>query len=751
MVRGGARAKNPLPHRPTEARPAQLRLNQRGPHRRAGSRSPSLGWPAEREPRTGLPYWSLALGAMTAIALLLSTVTGATKWSFALFLGSIVGAAMGVAQMVAGVAQDKTPLRAARAGTLIVLAAALPIVFDPHTGDVFNLPKFTLLVIGALVLAALWVVAAAGRTEVPRWHNGLQWAVGALVAWVLVCALAGVDTHVSLLGNYGSYDGFYAAASFGVLFMVAAESIGPDDARSAISSVLVCAATPIVVYGAIQLHDTEVHGSVWDFINWHTSSFTSDIFSTFGNPNHLGGFLAMALPAMVVFGLGASRIWWRAGAALLTLFALVELVRTSARGAWVATIAAVFVIAVGLAPEVRRHIRLYASVAGAVVVVFAGGMAAGGSRFLSHKLSTLFQSSGGSSVWQRFQIWDAALRMAGNHPLTGVGPDNFALMYPRYQSAAWVHYLGPNYLVNGAHNIFMNFLADEGPIGLALWVLLLALIAARCVKGWRGFRREEVHSPQDAGCQRRRRTTLTVLAASMTAYVVQACFNVQQIGLSEVFWVLAGCTYAVTASAPAEVAQPQPTSRRQPARQYAGWAAPGVAGVLCLAGVVAIGVFAVAPYRADHDYWAAYQSLQQARTAASSQSGAQVTNTFFQDMSKAISLDPAEPTYPLNEALVDNSIAGHATSAATANTALMDARSAALKAVADEPLVGQYPATAAQIDLELAHLQAKAPAMAQFYLASAEHLARQALNDNPRNSQYSALMAQVRTAMKANK
>ena len=42
-----------------------------------------------------------------------------------------------------------------------------------------------------------------------------------------------------------------------------------------------------------------------------------------------------------------------------------------------------------------------------------------------------------------------AVHIAAHHPLTGIGPDAFALAYPHYQSAAWVAGLGPNYLVNG--------------------------------------------------------------------------------------------------------------------------------------------------------------------------------------------------------------------------------------------------------------------------------------------------------------
>ena len=110
--------------------------------------------------------------------------------------GGPLTAAIATSWVLVEVVKGKEGLRAARAAVIIVLSAAVPVVFDPHSGDVFNLPKYTLTVIGALVLAGLWVVAGVhdGR---PRWRNGLQWVVGAVVAWTAISAFTGVDVRVA--------------------------------------------------------------------------------------------------------------------------------------------------------------------------------------------------------------------------------------------------------------------------------------------------------------------------------------------------------------------------------------------------------------------------------------------------------------------------------------------------------------------------------------------------------------------------
>ncbi len=121
-------------------------------------------------------------------------------------------------------------------------------------------------------------------------------------------------------------------------------------------------------------------------------------------------------------------------------------------------------------------------------------------------------------------------------------------MYPQYQSAAWVAGLGPNYLVNGAHDIFMNVLADQGFIGLLLFLALLVYIGLRSVGAWRRLRSLE----RDEGLvdtvreqAQRHRLTVAVATASMVAYIVQAVFNVQQVGLSFSFWLLIGCSTVI--------------------------------------------------------------------------------------------------------------------------------------------------------------------------------------------------------------
>ena len=587
--------------------------------------------------KAGLPGWALPAGAAVFLLVVVLWATGAVAGSFAFMLGTILGAAMATGWLIAAVAKGKDGLRAARAGLLVALATFVPVIFDPHTGDVYNLPKYTLVVVAALALAGLWVVAAVHRRPLPLWRNGLQWLIGGIVVWTAVSAFAGVDTHVGLLGNYGSYDGLFLAAALGVVTMVTAEAFDVDDVRKVLAALAFAGGSVVLYYGLVQLHDVEFHGSKpWDFIHYQTSSFAGNIFSTFGNPNHLGGYLAIIFPVVVVLGLGAKRWYWRVAGGVVGIVLLVEVVRTVARGAWVAVVVATLVLAAFVAPELRRRAPVIVGGAVGALLVVVAGLAAFGHRFLAQPLSRRFsRAAAAPPSGSGLKSGGPPFTSRSKNPIAGIGPDDFALVYPKYQSAAWVKALGATYLVNGAHDIFMNVLADQGFVGLALFLAILAAIALRCAGAWRRCRATERGETIDAAAKERARSlrvTLGVVSASITAYLVQALFNVQQVGLSFTFWLLVGLLAVLSQAAgvPGHAAasrspvpgdkQPQWHERADadgtegeprrpgPSPLFVPWQT-GLAALLVIAVVVVTSLGADGPYRADHDYWAAHTSL----------------------------------------------------------------------------------------------------------------------------------------------
>jgi hypothetical protein len=74
---------------------------------------------------------------------------------------------------------------------------------------------------------------------------------------------------------------------------------------------------------------------------------------------------------------------------------------------------------------------------------------------------------GGSSMLVRWQYWHASAKMYADHPLTGVGPGNFAHFYQHYKPAAALE------SVADPHNFPLAVLTQYGPLGLLGFLVMI--------------------------------------------------------------------------------------------------------------------------------------------------------------------------------------------------------------------------------------------------------------------------------------
>jgi O-antigen ligase len=90
-------------------------------------------------------------------------------------------------------------------------------------------------------------------------------------------------------------------------------------------------------------------------------------------------------------------------------------------------------------------------------------------------------------------LWETALRIAADHPLVGIGPDNFRHTYGRYLGlAAWdtrVH----------ANNTYLEVLAGTGLLGLAAFGWLVVAAARSAVAVMR-LKPDTTHCAAFAAC-----------------------------------------------------------------------------------------------------------------------------------------------------------------------------------------------------------------------------------------------------------
>ncbi len=87
----------------------------------------------------------------------------------------------------------------------------------------------------------------------------------------------------------------------------------------------------------------------------------------------------------------------------------------------------------------------------------------------------------------RWQYWNAAAKMSADHPITGVGPGNFARSYTRYKPPAALE------SVADPHNFPLSILTQYGPFGLVGFLVMI------CIPLWRTipFSHEDTESQRN--------------------------------------------------------------------------------------------------------------------------------------------------------------------------------------------------------------------------------------------------------------
>ncbi|HKZ82436.1 MAG TPA: O-antigen ligase family protein [Anaerolineae bacterium] len=182
---------------------------------------------------------------------------------------------------------------------------------------------------------------------------------------------------------------------------------------------------------------------------------TRRLRSVYGSPNNVGLFLGRVLPialAFLLLGKGRRRTWY--GLALIPIIAAIVL--SQSRGAIFLGVPA-SILAIGLLAGGRWiWVTLGALLVGAIAAI---------PFFNSPRIQALL-GGGGTQVF-RIALWRSALNMIREHPVLGVGPDNFLYAYRgRYMlPEAWQE---PG--LSHPHNVVLDFGARLGLLGLAAFV-----------------------------------------------------------------------------------------------------------------------------------------------------------------------------------------------------------------------------------------------------------------------------------------
>ncbi len=183
------------------------------------------------------------------------------------------------------------------------------------------------------------------------------------------------------------------------------------------------------------------------------------VSALYQSPNNLALLLGRALP----FALAGALLlggWRRLGyGAAFVALALADAVTFSV-GGWLGAAAGLAVVLLGLG----RRALLWGALAA------AGGLLAAVPLLQVERVVSHLNATGASTTFVRLQLWQASLAMLRDHPILGIGLDNFLYLYRQ-------EYLPPGASaepnLSHPHNLVLHFWLALGLPGLAAFLWLL--------------------------------------------------------------------------------------------------------------------------------------------------------------------------------------------------------------------------------------------------------------------------------------
>ena len=384
-------------------------------------------------------------------------------------------------RMRADVAPPPVPTFAERAALVVLQVGAIAVVVAAAVYKQFELDRFFVpkeLVLHAVATAAALCCLARARTlRLSR----VDQLLGLFLALGLVSALfatnwwaAGRATALSLSG----------ATCFWCARMVA---------RAGFARWLIAALALAGVVGAITAL-LQTYGLRIDAFSLNRAPG-----GTFGNRNFMAHLCVIVFPALLLCTLRAESPrafgWWAAAVAAVAA----ALVLSRSRAAWLALIACAVVMLVFAFLAVRRArgiIRWRRLPLLLVIAAAGGGLSLVVPNTLNWKSDSPYLETAKSVVNYRegsgrgrLVQYKNSARMSLHHPLLGVGPGNWAVVYPTFASPG-----DPSLASDGTtanpwpSSDWMTFLSERGP---AAFVLLALAMVALLVEAVRALRTED--------------------------------------------------------------------------------------------------------------------------------------------------------------------------------------------------------------------------------------------------------------------
>lgn len=392
-----------------------------------------------------------------------------------------------------------------------------PLVLNSATSELFEFNKMMLIYIAALLVLFTWTIKSIHEKKIILRRTILDIPIIIFFTSQLLSTIFSIDRWTSFLGYYGRFNGgllsliSYFVLYYGFVTFFSYENIVRLLKISLISSVVV------ILWGLPGHFGKDLSCLVftgqWSNSCW-TEAFrpTERMFSTLGQPNWLGAYLAIHFFVGLFFYFDAvfaqkkssvkAQIVFLSYLVLVSVGILFSRSRSSYLGVMIG--AGVFLLLSANVFWLKSKdffIKTgkalgYFVIAGLLLVLIVKTGVPSIDKFITFAPKGQEQTAPVKKTFAptsldvtesldiRKIVWQGAWELGFKYPLLGTGPETFAYTY--YQVRPKAHNLTSewDYLYNKAHNEYLNYFATTGFSGIISYLLFIGVflaLAARVV------------------------------------------------------------------------------------------------------------------------------------------------------------------------------------------------------------------------------------------------------------------------------
>ena len=404
-----------------------------------------------------------------------------------------------------------TPINKKVVSWIFNFGILITIIFNSKIQDPFNSPKFW-----ALLISASWLLGYLFKFKVnfeerdKNFYNKINLIVFAYLVFLIISSLFSYNKNVSFLGETFRRNGALTYVGFAVFFLIAAKFVRFENIKIGLNKLLIVGAITST-YAFVQLSGN-------DFVQW--SAHGGSVITTLGNSNFAGASMAIFL--VLSFGqifIKSYSFYYRAVAFIISIMLLFAIFPTNARQALIILFFGLFLIILAKIYEFNSklgHLALLSGVISSILAVL-GTLQVGPLTDLLYK----------PSISIRGYYWRAGLNMFKDHPLFGVGVDNYGSFFKEYRDPQYALNYGYGITSSNAHNVFIQNFATGGIFVGVLYILLQILIM------YRGFNLIKSN-------QGERRFIAVGIFVGWLSFQAQSFISIDNIGISIWGWILGG-------------------------------------------------------------------------------------------------------------------------------------------------------------------------------------------------------------------